>query len=197
MRLALLLLALTLASCARLPSSPEGKRGLFDLSEVNGTQTRAHAGLDPSCRPLSAALREEILSLADPTHFVGVKYRKGARNLASATDCSHFVHEIYQRAGLPYGFRTSRELRDAPEFELLPESEALPGDLMLFRGHVGIVDRDGLIISATRVRSRAQKSTITRYSRTNFPGFRGRRYVLRYRCEPQRESGKTLAEALP
>lgn len=184
MRFALLFLALILASCAGLPTSPEGKRGLFELGASAPSPSRS-VNSNPSCQPLTRAQREELLSLANPDHFLGVRYRKGGRDLATATDCSHFVHQIYARAGLPYGFRPTRELRNAPEFELLPESEALPGDLMLFRGHVGIVDQDGWIISATRIRSRSQPSTITRQPREVFPGFRGRRYVLRYRCQPE------------
>lgn len=194
MHLAFLVLALALASCARLPSSPEGRRGLFDLgNDDRAIREYALRQQDSSCRPLSRTQREELLALANPLHFEGVKYREGGRNLASAIDCSHFVHEIYRKAGLPYAFRSSRELRDAPEFELLPESEALPGDLMLFRGHVGIVDEDGLILSATRIRSPAQKSSITRYPREHFAGFRGRRYVLRYRCQPKEHNDLAIS----
>ena len=53
---------------------------------------------------------------------------------------------------------------------------------MVFRGHVGIVDKDGQIISATKVHSRKQKSAITRQPKENFPGIRGKRIVLRYKC---------------
>lgn len=140
-----------------------------------------------SCKPLTVRDRLKILALANPKRFVGARYKLGPRNPANiekATDCSHFVHQIYRRAGLPFGYRPTRGMSDLPEFDVLPEEEAKPGDLMLFRGHVGIVDRGGKIISATKIRSRRQKSTITRMDRENFKDFRGERYVLRYRCKP-------------
>ncbi len=140
-----------------------------------------------SCRPLSIKDRLKILAHANPKNFVGARYKLGPRNPANvekATDCSHFVHQIYQRAGLPFGYRPTRSMADIPEFDVLPEEDARPGDLMLFRGHVGIVDRGGKIISATKIRSRRQKSTITKMDRENFKDFRGERFVLRYRCKP-------------
>jgi cell wall-associated NlpC family hydrolase len=56
----------------------------------------------------------------------------------SETDCSHLVHAIYQRAGFPYSY--------APSFSLYAGIEPFravkypqPGDLVVWRGHVGIV----------------------------------------------------------
>jgi cell wall-associated NlpC family hydrolase len=136
---------------------------------------------------MSKSDRLRLLELADPANFPRTRYREGPRyGIEKETDCSHFVHEIYRRAGLRFGFQTTKNLKRAPEFELLPESAAKPGDLMLFRGHVGIVDEDGKIISATRNR-RHRKSSITRMSRSAFRPYRGARPVLRYRChEPVR-----------
>lgn len=139
---------------------------------------------DGTCRPLSKDDRLRLLDLADPENFPRTRYRHGPRKpVEKETDCSHFVHEIYRRAGFSFGFRSSRELKNAPEFELAPESEARPGDLMLFRGHVGIVDTDGKIISATKTRGRG-KSSITRLDRDAFRPIRSALPVLRYRCRP-------------
>ena len=53
-------------------------------------------------------------------------------------DCSHFVHELYERAGLPYTYAPSRDLYDGvSEFRRVFSPE--PGDLIVWRGHVGIV----------------------------------------------------------
>ncbi len=146
-----------------------------------------HAG--QSCRPLTSADRARLLVAADPGNFPRTRYRQGPRApVERETDCSHFVHEIYRRAGLPYDFRSSRNLHTAPEFEVLPEEEARPGDVMVFRGHVGIVDENGQIISATRTRKRSLASSITRQDRKNFHKPRGgERYVLRYRCNEKTE----------
>jgi cell wall-associated NlpC family hydrolase len=55
-------------------------------------------------------------------------------------DCSHLVHAIYQRAGFPYKYASSDDLYDgAPGFQREMQPEA--GDLVVWRGHVGIVVR--------------------------------------------------------
>jgi hypothetical protein len=146
-----------------------------------------------SCRPLSREDRLRLLRIASPENFPATRYRKGPRrSIERETDCSHFVHEIYRRAGFPFSFRTTRSLGAAPEFQLIPEEEAAPGDLMLFRGHVGILDEDGKIISATRTRGRKAKSSITRLNRTAFRPVRSGKFVLRYRCRP--DSQRNLAQ---
>jgi hypothetical protein len=172
---------LAFASCA---SSSGSRRGLFDY---NTSALPTDGWESPSageCTSLATADRRRLLEIADPANYPNTRYRHGPRRaLEKETDCSHFVHEVYRRAGLTFSFRSSRGLKEAPEFELLPESEAKPGDLMLFRGHVGIVDEEGKIISATKTKGKA-KSSITRLNRDAFRPIRGALPVLRYRCRP-------------
>jgi len=53
-------------------------------------------------------------------------------------DCSHLVHAVYEDAGLPYAYAPSSELFVGVEnFERV--KAPLPGDLVVWRGHVGIV----------------------------------------------------------
>jgi hypothetical protein len=173
-----LLAILLLCSCARTPLQKE-KVGILQDAPLPPLVT-------DSCRPPGPKERELLLSQADPWMFPGTRYRRGsAKSIEKETDCSRFVHEVYRRSGLTYSYRSTRDLREAPEFEVIPENEATAGDLLLFRGHVGILDEEGLVISATRVRSKRQPSSITRMGRENFQSFRGRRYALRYRCVPQ------------
>ena len=55
-------------------------------------------------------------------------------------DCSHLVHAIYQKAGFPYSYVSSDDLYDGVEgFQRVSEPE--PGDLVVWRGHAGIVIR--------------------------------------------------------
>jgi len=56
----------------------------------------------------------------------------------SETDCSHLVHQVYARAGFPYDYVSSRELYfGSTNFMRVHAPQA--GDLVVWRGHVGIV----------------------------------------------------------
>jgi cell wall-associated NlpC family hydrolase len=53
-------------------------------------------------------------------------------------DCSHFVQYLYEQAGLYYGYAPSRTLYDGMDgFKRVAHPR--PGDLIVWRGHVGIV----------------------------------------------------------
>ena len=53
-------------------------------------------------------------------------------------DCSHFVHELYERAGFPYEYASSSDLyAGIDEFRRVASPQ--PGDLAVWRGHAGIV----------------------------------------------------------
>lgn len=54
------------------------------------------------------------------------------------SDCSHFVHGLYGRAGFPYAYASSSDLYSGIEqFKRVTTPQA--GDLAVWRGHVGIV----------------------------------------------------------
>ncbi len=64
------------------------------------------------------------------------------RQLDYKPDCSHLVHEIYSSVGLDYRFATSKELYGGiPAFKRV--SHPHPGDLIVWKGHVGIVVSPG------------------------------------------------------
>jgi hypothetical protein len=53
-------------------------------------------------------------------------------------DCSHLVHEVLNDAGLEYPYATSNDLYvGVPHFRRVRRAQ--PGDLIVWRGHVGIV----------------------------------------------------------
>lgn len=58
----------------------------------------------------------------------------------SESDCSHLVHAIYERAGFPYEYADSDDLyAGVAGFERVSKPE--PGDIVVWRGHAGIVVR--------------------------------------------------------
>ena len=56
----------------------------------------------------------------------------------SELDCSHFTNYVYERVGLDYDYTPSRELYKG-EGPFVRVQHAMPGDLIVWRGHVGIV----------------------------------------------------------
>ncbi|HEY1677267.1 MAG TPA: NlpC/P60 family protein [Candidatus Sulfotelmatobacter sp.] len=53
-------------------------------------------------------------------------------------DCSHLVHAVFERAGFPYAYAPSDDLYDG-SIGFQRVSKPKPGDLIVWRGHVGIV----------------------------------------------------------
>jgi hypothetical protein len=72
-------------------------------------------------------------------------------HLARKPDCSHLVHAIYDLAGFPYSYAKSSDLfAGIDEFQRVTHPQ--PGDLAVWRGHVGIVvnPTDHVFFSALR-----------------------------------------------
>lgn len=90
----------------------------------------------PSLRRTPAA-NLRLLSLDDGLAVLGaaLDFR---RLSVSRSDCSHLVHEVYERAGFPYEYASSSELyAGANAFQRVISPQA--GDLAVWQGHVGIV----------------------------------------------------------
>src|SRR5882762_9792170 len=56
----------------------------------------------------------------------------------SKPDCSHLVHQIYELSGFPYPYVSSFDLYEGID-NFRRVSTPHPGDLVVWRGHVGIV----------------------------------------------------------
>jgi cell wall-associated NlpC family hydrolase len=75
-----------------------------------------------------------------------------ARVRRSERDCSHLVHAIYQRAGFAYRYAPSSEIYAGIEgFQRIKQPQ--PGDLVVWRGHVGIVIKPSQHIFFSLMRS--------------------------------------------
>jgi NlpC/P60 family protein len=73
--------------------------------------------------------------------------------LYSQRDCSHLVHAIYERAGFRYPYASSSDLyAGIKEFRRIVRPQ--PGDLIVWRGHVGIVIRPSRHIFFSLMRGR-------------------------------------------
>ena len=98
----------------------------------------ASASLGQNIRPTSA-------ETSAPRPIARAEGRKILATISAAdvesepeTDCSHLVHDVYEQAGFPYDYVSSRELYiGSTNFTRVRVPQA--GDLVVWRGHVGIV----------------------------------------------------------
>ena len=83
------------------------------------------------------------------TQFVGNLYVWGGTSLTGGADCSGFTQSVYANFGVSIP-RTSYEQQNAG-YEV-PYSEAQPGDLICYGGHVAIYMGNGQIVHASNSR---------------------------------------------
>jgi NlpC/P60 family len=89
-----------------------------------------------------SSLRQDVsnfrpLSLDEGLAILGTAL-DSRRYRGFTADCSHFVHELYQRAGFPYAYASSSDLYSGvDQFKRVNTPQT--GDLIVWRGHVGIV----------------------------------------------------------
>ena len=77
--------------------------------------------------------------------FIGNPYVWGGTSLTNGADCSGFVQSVYANFGVSMP-RTSSAMRSAGTE--VSYSEAVPGDVICYEGHVGIYIGNGQIVNA-------------------------------------------------
>lgn len=105
-----------------------------------------------SCRELSNLDRQKILNLADPKNFLHTRYQSPPHansRIEDETDCSNFVNEIYRRAGFEFPYADTSLISCLKVFREIPANQLNPGDLVLYSGHIGVVNDTGDVMSAT------------------------------------------------
>jgi len=99
----------------------------------------------------------------------------GAQIRETELDCSHFVQFLYEQAGLYYGYAPSRSLYEGMEgFKRVLHPKA--GDLIVWRGHVGIVVDPAETTFLSALRSGVKTSSYE----SNYWKRRGKPRFLRY-----------------
>lgn len=92
-----------------------------------------HETAPPRVAPKAARLLNED----DGLSVIGAALERRGRNTVRP-DCSHLVHAIYDEAGFAYEYASSADLYfGVDEFRRVKTPQ--PGDLVVWRGHVGIV----------------------------------------------------------
>lgn len=79
------------------------------------------------------------------SQFIGNPYVWGGTSLTNGADCSGFVQSVFKHFGISLP-RTSSEMRGAGV--AVDYSQAIPGDIICYDGHVGIYKGNGEIVNA-------------------------------------------------
>ena len=90
-----------------------------------------------------ASLRQEVVNFA--MQFVGNPYVYGGTSLTNGTDCSGFTMSVYAN----FGYSLPRSSGDYPYIgKIVSGGEVLPGDIVVYAGHVGIYAGGGMMVHA-------------------------------------------------
>ena len=103
-----------------------------------------------------SATGSEIANYA--CQFVGNPYVPGGTSLTNGADCSGFTQSVYKAFGYSIP-RTSSQQRSAGRE--VSYSEAQPGDLICYAGHVAIYLGNGRIVHASSVKTGIKYGTAT------------------------------------
>lgn len=105
--------------------------------QATGPQSQQKALRPQTTRPPAIPPGFRLLNLKEGRAIVqGIAWADDEEGLSP--DCSHLVHTLYERAGYSYRYANSLDLyRGTPAF--LRVRYPHPGDLIVWRGHVGIV----------------------------------------------------------
>jgi hypothetical protein len=112
--------------------------------------------------------RDEGLAIVDAIS----DHHKSLRGKHAKPDCSHLVNDIYDWAGFPYSYAKSADLyRGQASFVRVNAPQ--PGDLIVWRGHVGVVfdPRQHLFYSSLRSGLDTEDYTSAYWRRRGTPRF--------------------------
>ena len=123
-------------------------------SEDSGSSTSSQN--TPVVSSGGSAKGQEIANFA--CQYVGYPYKAGGTSLTEGADCSGFVWAVYKNFGysLP---RTSYAQSGAGRS--VSYSEAQPGDIIYYGGHVGIYIGNGQIVHASTERTGIKRESAT------------------------------------
>lgn len=114
-------------------------------SGSKGDSTKKDTEDQSSAKPSNTALGSKLVSFG--MGFVGNKYVFGGNSLTDGIDCSGFVNKVYAHFGIAVPRSSGAFLGAGRTVSSL--SEAQPGDVICYPGHVGIYAGGGMIVHAS------------------------------------------------
>jgi hypothetical protein len=176
---------LRLGRCGRRARSPSATLDLMSRQLWLGTLWLVGASVALAQVRMPAPFAPRPITLGEGQTIVNAAWER-ERQTDRRPDCSHLVHEVYTLAGYPYPYADSFELY-AGMHSFVRVQKPQPGDLVVWRGHVGIVVNPG---------ERSFYSSVTSGLRTQFydaPQWRARGLARFYRYTATTLGNLTLA----
>lgn len=140
------------------------KAAQSSLGNKTSTSSQSSTSASQSNAPSNSSNSDMGRAVADyALQFLGNPYVYGGTSLTKGADCSGFVKSVYANFGVSLP-RTSGEQRSSG-YAVDGLSNARPGDLVCYSGHIGIYIGDGKIVHASSAKtgiitSRADYRTI-------------------------------------
>ena len=125
-------------------------------SSGSSTSTSSSAESSSSYSAPSGSDGQAVANYA--CQFIGNPYVYGGSSLTNGTDCSGFVMSVYAAFGIDLPHSSSGQRGCGYEVSL---SEAQPGDIVCYSGHVGIYVGNNTIVHASTPSSGIKYSTAT------------------------------------
>ena len=115
-------------------------------SSSSKSSSSSSASTAPAASASSGSLRSQIVAYA--RQYVGVPY-VWAGTTPAGWDCVGFVHYVFSHFGYSTPRRTGSSVGQYwGGYTIVPASQAQPGDIMFWPGHVGIYTGNGMHIAA-------------------------------------------------
>ena len=135
-----------IAEAERLAEEARKAQAQRQGSSSSGSSGKSYQG-NGSYRATSDGSSQQQAVANFALQYIGNPYVWGGSSLTNGTDCSGFTMAVYQHFGvsLPHYDASQRSCGSA----VSSLSEALPGDLICYNGHVGIYIGGGQIVHAS------------------------------------------------